>query len=148
MGGGARAHRAGERVANNPLYLADVTPWPVNISWALLANRRSCFAGRELTLAYVPLPDARREEINAKFIRVFAGQGSAEDVRDFAQTYHCRVIVLTPSDGAWNKDPFAASPLVPSGRYESGSLENLPRGLKYIVIASEAKQSRSHSTRL
>jgi hypothetical protein len=107
-----RAYTApGERVANNPLYLADVTPWPVNISWALLANRRSCFAGRELTLAYVPLPDARREEINAKFIRVFAGQGSADDVRDFAQTYHCRVIVLTPPDGAWNKDPFAASPL-------------------------------------
>jgi hypothetical protein len=107
-----RAHTApDERVANNPLYLADITPWPVNISWALLANRRSCFAGRELTLAYVPLPDARREEINAQFIRVFAGQGSADDVRDLAQTYHCRVIVLTPSDGAWSKDPFAASPL-------------------------------------
>ncbi len=107
-----RAHTASnERVANNPLYLADITPWPVNISWALLANRRSCFAGRELTLAYVPLPDARREEINAQFIRVFAGQGSADDVRDLAQTYHCRVIVLTPSDGAWSNDPFAASPL-------------------------------------
>ena len=50
-----RAHTAAdERVANNPLYLADATPWPVNISWALLANRRSCFAGRELALAYVP----------------------------------------------------------------------------------------------
>jgi hypothetical protein len=107
-----RAHTASnERVANNPLYLADITPWPVNISWALLANRRSCFAGRELALAYVPLPDARREEINAQFIRVFAGQGSADDARDLAQTYHCRVIVLTPSDGAWSNDPFAASPL-------------------------------------
>ena len=107
-----RAHTApGERVANNPLYLADVTPWPVNISWALLANRWSCFAGRELTLAYVPLPDARREEINAKFIRVFAGQGSAEDVRDLAQTFHCRVVVVTPSDGAWRNDPFQATPI-------------------------------------
>jgi len=77
----------------------------------LLANRRSCFAGRELTLAYAPLPDAQREAANAQFIRVFAGQGSADDVRDLAQTYHCRVIVLTPSDGAWSNDPFAASPL-------------------------------------
>ena len=100
-----------ERIANNPLYLADITPWPVNISWALLANRRSCFAGRELTLAYAPLPDAQREAANAQFVRVFAGQGSADDVRDLAQTYHCRVIVLTPSDGAWSNDPFAASPL-------------------------------------
>jgi hypothetical protein len=107
-----RAHTSSnEQVANNPLYLPDITPWPVNISWALLANRRSCFAGRELTLAYVPLPDAQREQINAQFIRVFAGQGSADDVRDLAQTYHCRVIVLTPSDGAWSNDPFAASPL-------------------------------------
>ena len=51
------------------------------------------------------------ERINAQFIRVFAGQGSADDVRDLAQTYHCRLIVLTPSDGAWSNDPFAASPL-------------------------------------
>ena len=36
---------------------------------------------------------------------------SADDVRDLAQTYHCRLIVLTPSDGAWSNDPFAASPL-------------------------------------
>jgi hypothetical protein len=107
-----RAHTTGdERLANNPLYLADITPWPDNISWALLANRRSCFAGREVALAYVSLPHAQREEINAQFIRVFAGQGSADDVRDLAQTYHCRVVVLTPSDGAWSNDPFAASPL-------------------------------------
>jgi hypothetical protein len=107
-----RAHTApNERVANNPLYLGDITPWPVNISWALFANRRSCFAGRELALAYVPIPDARREEINAQFIRVFAGQGSADDVRDLARTFHCRVVVLTPYDGAWSNDPFAASPL-------------------------------------
>ena len=46
------------RVANNPLFLSDVTPWPVNISWALLANRSSCFAGRELALAFAPLPPA------------------------------------------------------------------------------------------
>jgi hypothetical protein len=107
-----RTHTArDERVTNNPLYLADITPWPVNISWALLANRRSCFAGREVVLAYVPLPQDRREDIDAQFIRVFAGRGSADDVRDLAQTFHCRVVVITPSDGAWNNDPFAASPL-------------------------------------
>ena len=106
-----RAHTAAdERVANNPLYLADATPWPVNISWALLANRRSCFAGRELALAYVALPDARREAINAQFIRVFGGHGSAEDAGALAARYGCRVIVITPADGAWTNDPFAANP--------------------------------------
>jgi hypothetical protein len=101
----------GERVGNNPLFLAEMTPWPVNLSWALLSNRSSCFAGRELTLAYAPLPRGRREEINALFIRVFAGTGSANDVRDLALRFGCRAIVLTAADGAWQRDPFAASGL-------------------------------------
>ncbi len=101
----------GERVGNNPLFLADLTPWPVNLSWALLSNRSSCFAGRELTLAYAPLTPARREEINALFVRVFAGEGSESDVRELAVRFGCRVIVLTASDTAWQHDPFAASEL-------------------------------------
>jgi hypothetical protein len=106
-----RAHAsADERVANNPLYLADATPWPVNISWALMGNRRSCFAGRELALAYVALPDARREAINAQFIRVFSGRGSRADASALADQYGCRVVIITPTDGAWTNDPFAANP--------------------------------------
>jgi hypothetical protein len=97
------------RVANNPLYLEDVTPWPVNISWALLADRSSCFAGREMALAFAPLPPQRRETINAQFIRVFAGQGTADDVTAMAKDYGCDVVVVVPQDGAWAKDPFAAS---------------------------------------
>jgi len=101
---------AAARVANNPLYLQDLTPWPANISWALLANRSSCFAGRELALAFAPLPDSVREAINAQFIRVFAGAGSAQDVADVARKYGCDVVVVTPQDKAWSNDPFAASP--------------------------------------
>ena len=97
------------RVANNPLYLQDLTPWPANISWALLANRASCFAGRELALALTPLPAARREAINRQFIDVFAGRGTPDDVRDLAGLYRCDVVVLVPQDGAWADDPFAAS---------------------------------------
>ena len=73
-----RRHAApAARVANNPLFLQDLTPWPANMSWALLADRSSCFAGREMALAFAPLPPDRREAIDAQFIRVFAGQGSA-----------------------------------------------------------------------
>jgi hypothetical protein len=98
------------RVANNPLFLQDLTPWPVNISWALLADRSACFAGRELALALAPLPAARREAIDAQFIRVFAGEGTAEDTGDMASKYGCDVVVLVPQDKAWTKDPFALSP--------------------------------------
>ena len=98
------------RVANNPLFLQDLTPWPANISWALLANRRSCFAGRELALALAPLSEEMREAINARFVRVFAGEGTAQDVDDMARKYVCDVVVIVPQDKAWNNDPFASSP--------------------------------------
>jgi hypothetical protein len=97
------------RIANNPLFTADVTPWPVNISWALLANRSSCFAGREMAIPFAPLPPARREAINQQFIRVFAGEGTADDVDDMAKDYGCAVVVVTARDKAWKHDPFAAS---------------------------------------
>jgi hypothetical protein len=99
-----------ERVANNPLYLQDLTPWPVNLSWALLANRSSCFAGRELALAFAPLPAARREAISKQFIRIFDGEGTSEDVREMARTYGCDVVVVVPQDKAWTTDPFASGP--------------------------------------
>jgi hypothetical protein len=80
------------------------------MSWALLANRSSCFAGRELVLALAPLSAADREGINAQFIRVFAGEGTPQDIDDMAKTYGCDVIVVVPQDKAWDHDPFAASP--------------------------------------
>jgi hypothetical protein len=99
-----------DRVANNPLYLDDLTDWPVNPSWAMLANRASCFAGWETARAYVALPSARLNAINDQFVAVFDGRGAPNDVRQMAQDYGCRVVVLVPGDGAWAKDPFAASP--------------------------------------
>ena len=98
------------RVANNPLFLQDLTPWPVNISWALLANRSSCFAGRELALPFAPVPADRREAINAQFVRVFGGAGTSEDVHEMATRFACNVVVVVPQDGAWTNDPFAHSP--------------------------------------
>ena len=100
----------GERIGNNPLFLQEMTPWPVNISWALLSDLRSCFAGRELALVYSTLGSQRTEEINAQFIRVFGGDGSPAEVRELATEYDCRIIVVTAADGAWHRDPFASSP--------------------------------------
>jgi len=99
-----------ERVGNNPLFLRAMTPWPVNISWALLSDRRSCFAGRELALVYTTLGLQRTEDINSLFIRVFGGDGSPAEVRELATEYDCRVVVVTAADGAWARDPFATSP--------------------------------------
>jgi hypothetical protein len=100
---------AGARVANNPLFLQDLTPWPANISWALLADRSSCFAGRELAIPFAALPPERRDAINDQFIRVFAGQATPADVDEFVTKYGCDVVVVVPQDGAWANDPFAVS---------------------------------------
>jgi|HubBroStandDraft_1064217.scaffolds.fasta_scaffold00101_40 hypothetical protein len=105
-----RRHSApDERVANNPLFVAGMVTWPVNISWALLADRRSCFAGRDLALAYVSLPSGDIDGLEALFERVFAGQGSPAEIRLLARRYSCRVVVVTAEDGAWRDDGFAAS---------------------------------------
>jgi hypothetical protein len=98
------------RVANNPLFLEDLAPWPANLSWALLANRSSCFAGRELALAFAPLPPQRREAVAAQFARVFAGEGKPDDIHEMATRYDCAVAVVVPQDGAWDHDPFAPGP--------------------------------------
>jgi hypothetical protein len=99
------------RVASNPRLFGDTTPWPVNISWALLADRRSCFAGDELAIAFAPLSAGRRAEISNRFARVFDGQASDTDLRALTEEYHCEVVLVTVRDGAWERDPFAGSPL-------------------------------------
>ena len=107
----ARRHAApAARIANNPLFLKDLTPWPVNISWALLSNRSSCFAGREMAIPFAPLSPELRSQVDAEFIRVFEGKGTPSDVQDLATKFGCDVVVLVPQDEAWDQDPFAASP--------------------------------------
>jgi hypothetical protein len=123
------------RVANNPLFLQDLTPWPANMSWALLANRSSCFAGRELALALAPLSKEMLETVNAKFIRVFAGEGTPQDITDMAKKYGCDVVVIVPQDKAWNNDPFAASP-----EYRLAENRDGRRRIYVVVKADSAGQ--------
>lgn len=99
-----------ERVGNDPLWLGETVEWPVNITWALFAHRRSCFAGWDLARAYVALPGDEIDRLEQLFERVFAGDGSPEEIHDLATRYACRVIVIAPDDGAWQHDDFAASP--------------------------------------
>ena len=98
----------GERVANNPYFLRDLTSWPVNISWALLADRRSCYAGWELAIPFAPISVSRRTEIDALFVRIFEGRSGPGDVEQFHERFRCDVIVVTAQDGAWARDPFAS----------------------------------------
>lgn len=97
-----------ERVVNNPSFLADATPWPINISWALLGNRLSCYGGDDFAIAFAAAPAPARAATRDLFERVFAGTARPGDVRAMAERYGCDVIVLVPQDGAWASDPFSA----------------------------------------
>ncbi len=99
-----------DRVANNPQFMDDMTDWPVNPSWAMLSNRLSCYSGGETARVFIDLPNARLRALDSQFTRVFAGSGTPDDVRQMAQDYGCKVVLLVESDDAWSKDPFAASP--------------------------------------
>ena len=97
----------GDRVANNPDFLANITQWPINISWALLADRRSCYAGRDLALPFAPLSRERRLEVEAEFTQLFSGMTDTAGLDQFANRYNCTILLVTPRDGAWERDPFA-----------------------------------------
>ncbi|HTE35134.1 MAG TPA: hypothetical protein VK630_01195 [Reyranella sp.] len=97
-----------ERVANNPGFLADMTPWGINISWALMANRRSCYAAHDFAIAFAPLSAAQRAAVDERFKRVFAGAPAEDDIQQLSARLHCDTIVVTPQDGAWQRDPFAS----------------------------------------
>lgn len=97
------------RVANNPLMLATITVWPDNISWALLSNRPSCYAGWATGIAYAGVTRDALLRTDEVFKRVFAGAAQAGDVDALALHYDCAIAVVTSADGAWLHDPFAAS---------------------------------------
>ncbi len=101
---------ATDRIGNNPQFLEGMTPWPVNISWALMARRRSCYASPSLVAPFTALPETENNRINDQFSRVFDGKGDPDDVTQMATLYQCSVVVLTPDDAAWSRDPFAGSP--------------------------------------
>ena len=106
-----REHTApDERVANNPYAFDRVTPWPVNIGWSLLADRRSCYAGWELTQVFTAIPHDRLRAIDDRVVRVFSGEGTPDDVHWLANDLACATVVVTSRDGAWVRDPFAAGP--------------------------------------
>jgi hypothetical protein len=103
-----RHSAVGERIANNPNFLADITPWPINISWALLANRRSCYAGPDFALPFAPVTRERRAEIDEQFILLFSGKLSRSDVDQMATEFDCSIVAVTPEDGAWTTGPLAS----------------------------------------
>jgi hypothetical protein len=105
-----RRHTApGERVGNNPRMLPDLTPWPDNISWALLSNRASCYSGWATAIAYAGVSRDALVQIDDLFGRVFAGKPQPGDVDALAAHFNCAAVVLTAADGAFRNDPFAAS---------------------------------------
>ncbi len=101
---------ANEAVLDNPDALADLTLWPANIGWALLADRRSCAAERRWIRSLAPqlLPDDRRRVMDL-VKRVFDGGGSEEDLATLKRDHLCATLVVVPGDGLWTATLLAHS---------------------------------------
>lgn len=99
-----RASGPADRVANNPDYLQEVFPWPINPSWAFWADRRSCYANEDLVGPFSSFTDTKRKAANDLFTRLFAAQASAPDITEIKSTFDCRLVVVTPQDGLWKDD--------------------------------------------
>jgi hypothetical protein len=67
-----------DRVASNPGDLDGIAGYIVNLGWALLADRSSCYAGTETARAYVPLAKPARDALDEQFDRVFAGDAEPD----------------------------------------------------------------------
>ena len=112
MWAAVRRHAApDDRVANNPLFLQDLDAVAGQPVVGAAVGPSLVLRGPRVDAGLHALPRARREEIDAQFIRVFAGDASSQDIDELATRYGCRVVVVTAEDGAWRKDPFSASAL-------------------------------------
>ena len=127
-----------------------MTPWPVNISWALLANRSSCFAGRELALAFAPLTAARRDALGDQFARVFGGQGTleTEDLHDMATKYGCDVVVVVPTGQNLGRRPVRNQPRLSSRRGARWAVANLREGKVNVTIVVHALAAVPEDSRI
>lgn len=116
-----------DRIAANPMLFAGVTPWPINISWALLSDRRSCYAAWEFTRALAPISLEAANAMQRQFRDVFEGAAPAEETFRLLKAHDCRLVVITASDGAWASDPFARD-----DRYELAE-ERSDRWRLYVI---------------
>jgi hypothetical protein len=83
------------------------------------------------------LPEARIDALEALFRRVFAGDGTPEETHEFATRYACRVVVVTPEDGAWRRDPFAESS-------DYRLVEEKPEAWRIYRAVEEARATRKN----
>jgi hypothetical protein len=99
-----------DRIANNPELGAAALFWPVNPAWALLADRPSCYAGKQSVVAYGVMTRAQLAAVDERFARVFSGHAMPDDIPTMASLDDCRFALVTAADGAWSANGFASSP--------------------------------------
>ncbi|XHR30244.1 MAG: hypothetical protein ACFUZC_06720 [Chthoniobacteraceae bacterium] len=93
-----------ERVLNNPMANAGITPWPTNLGWALFSDRSHCAAAYDLLRSYAPSLTKDGVADRVKFFdKFFSGDIQPDDLRMIKEHYHCATLVVTKRDGLWDK---------------------------------------------
>ncbi|GEM_PF-2651176 len=93
-----------ERVLNNPMANAAMTPWPTNLGWALFANRSHCAGAYDFLRSFTPtLTPAGVADRVKYFNKFFSGDIQPDDLRMIKERYHCATLIVTKRDGLWDK---------------------------------------------
>jgi hypothetical protein len=97
-----------ERVASDPRMDGDMTLWPGNIGWALLADRSACYAGWATVHPFAAVPTAGIYADELALRRVFDGAPGAGDLGTLV-ALGCRYALVTARSPAWQHDPFTGA---------------------------------------
>jgi hypothetical protein len=100
-----------ELVQCNPEGIRGFQPFPVNLSWAMFADRRTAFADRQYGIISAMLHGEDFQRNFDRIVRVFSATPDPDAVHFLAEQLHVKVVVVSRVDGAWDSDTIAATGL-------------------------------------
>lgn len=110
-----------KRILSNPNVYESIEPWNVNIGWATMARRKSCFMGENYATSLGGIEsDEIRNSLLKKLRSLYDGLASSDDIHHLMTILHCDVIAVSPVDKLWQLNPDKALPgltLYSSGKY-------------------------------
>lgn len=98
-----------ELVQSNPEGIRGFQPFPVNLSWAMFADRRTALADRQYGAISALLHGEDFHKPFERIVNVFSAAPDPESVRFLAERLRVKVLVVSPMDGAWGNDGIARS---------------------------------------
>jgi len=100
-----------ELVQCNPEGIRGFKPFPVNLSWAMFADRRTACADRQYGAISAILRGEDFPQSFDRIVNVFSAAPNPETVRFVARQLGVKILVVSRMDGAWDSNAIASTGL-------------------------------------